>query len=112
MQTTGNLEFELNTVIIEENTTGQETDDVVFINSQINNNVDVVYTLPPASSCKKSIRVICAGAESHAKVTPSGNDAIVGTPDYPPFLMGVVGDFGVFVSDGVSKWYLNEFRIL
>jgi len=112
MQATGNLEFEKNIIVIEENTTGQETDDVVFIDSQINNNVDVVYTLPPASSCKKTIRVICKGAESHAKVTPSGNDGIVGTPTYPPFIMETVGDFGTFISDGVSKWYLNEFRIL
>lgn len=106
-----NLLFDIK--VITENTSGEITDDIVFIDSQINNNTDIAYTLPPANLCEgKSIRVICKGAESHCVVDMVSGDSIVGTSEYPPFIMSTVGDFGVFISDGLSKWYMNEFRIL
>jgi len=96
---------------ITSNTTGEVTDDVVVIKSEINNSAPIEYTLPPANRCKgKLIRVMCELAESYCNVKLTSGDEFKGTTAYPISLQAV-GEYGVFISDGLASWYLCEHNI-
>jgi len=101
----------LDVKVITENTSGEITDDVILMNSEITNNTPIVYTLPRANTCEgKPIKVLCMLAESYCNIELESGDEFKGTSAYPLSLQSV-GEYASFVSDGMASWYLCDNRI-